>query len=516
MRLASLYKLLEAVDVLESWHARDVEIEGIAYNSQQVKPGDIFVCIKGFKTDGHAYMMSAIAAGAVAVIVEDYQEGWDVPQFRVANSRLALAALSARFYHDPSTSMKLIGITATNGKTSTSYMTNAILEQHGLKTGLIGTVVVKIDDVAEPSKLTTPESLDLQRYFDRMRAAGVSHVTMEVSSSALELSRVGSVDFDIVALNNISREHIDLHGSFEQYFKHKSNLIRQAGCDKIAILNLDCPYAASLVDQTEAQVVTYGVEQEDGIFGVRDIDLSTGRARFTVVLRQPLTTASVHIDPQQFDIELRTPGFHSVYNSMVAIITALLNGIPVSTIQQALLAFRGVERRFEIVYENDFKIIDDHFANKGNIDVTLGTLARMDYAQLRLVYAIRGSRGPTVNRENAEAIATWAPKLGIKEVIATLSQSHVTEKDVVTEEELAVFEQVMEEAGIRVHLYPELPDAISHALFNTDNDDLVLLAGCQGMDAGAKIVLEQLVKLRPDLDAAQILKPLEHRVAGVG
>lgn len=514
--MATLYELLHAVEVLESWHAQDMEIQGISYHSQQVKPGDIFVCIKGFKTDGHAYIMGAISAGAVAIIVEDYQEGWEVPQFRVANSRLALAALSARFYGEPSTSMKLIGITATNGKTSTSYMTNAILERHGLKTGLIGTVVVKIGDTAEPSRLTTPESRDLQAYFAKMKAAGVSHVTMEVSSSALELGRVANVDFDIVALNNISREHIDLHGSFEQYFEHKSSLIRHAGPDKLAILNLDCPYAASLVDKTEAQVITYGVERQDGDLLVRDLDLSTGRARFTVVLQNGLHTSQLQMAPCEFEIELGTSGFHSVYNSMVAIIAAMLNHVPISTIQQALQAFRGVERRFEMIYEDDFKIVDDHFANRGNIDVTLSTLQRMDYNRLRLVYAIRGSRGPTVNRENAEAIAAWAPKLGIKQIIATLSRSHVTQKDIVTDEELQVFQQVMKEAGIQVQLYPELPDAISHALFHTDHGDLILLAGCQGMDAGAKIALEQLMKLRPDLDASQLFKPLQHRVAGVG
>ena len=151
----------------------------------------------------------------------------------------ALATLADAFYGHPTQKLKTIGITATNGKTSTAFMTNAILENHGFKTGLMGTIVVKIGDYAEPSDLTTPESLDLHRFFKQMVDEEVTHATMEVSSSALELNRVGNVDFDIVTLNNISREHIDLHASFENYLEFKSGLIRNAEKGQIAILNLD-------------------------------------------------------------------------------------------------------------------------------------------------------------------------------------------------------------------------------------------------------------------------------------
>lgn len=186
--MAKLYELLKSIQVLDAWNEQELDIHGLAYNSRKVKQGDIFVCIKGFKTDGHAYILEAISNGATAIVVEDYQEGWnDIPQFRVEDSRQALAALSDAFYHHPSQSMKTIGITATNGKTSTSFMTDAILEEHGVKTGLIGTVVVKFGDYSEPTKLTTPESLDLHHYFAQMRDQDVSHVTMEVSSSALDL-----------------------------------------------------------------------------------------------------------------------------------------------------------------------------------------------------------------------------------------------------------------------------------------------------------------------------------------
>ncbi|MBA2174980.1 UDP-N-acetylmuramoyl-L-alanyl-D-glutamate--2,6-diaminopimelate ligase [Halobacillus locisalis] len=514
--MAKLNELLQSIQVLESWNEKDLDITGLAYNSRKVEPGQIFVCIKGFKTDGHTYILEAVSNGATAIIVEDYQEGWDdLPQFRVEDSRASLAALADAFYNHPSQAMKTVGITATNGKTSTSFMTNAILEEHGLKTGLIGTVVVKFGDYSEPTKLTTPESLDLHHYFAQMRDQNVSHVTMEVSSSALDLKRVGSVDFDIVTLNNISREHIDLHGSFEEYFNSKASLIREAKEDSWAILNLDDSYSASLIEETKAQILTFSVETGDGDLVCRNLDLSTGRAKFQVEIRKPLSVGTTTYEPTTFDIELSTPGYHSVYNSMVAIAVGLLNEIPFETIQKGLKAFGGVERRFEMVFEDDFKILDDHFANYGNINVTLSTLEQMSYEDLKLVYAIRGSRGVTVNRENAEAIAEWSSQLGLTEVIATLSDSHTTEKDQVTEEELDVFQDVMNEAGIRVLLYKELDEAIEHALSDVQKDDVVLLAGCQGMDPGAKIALEQLNKARPEMDEETLFKPLKNRVAGI-
>ncbi|MGP4059438.1 Mur ligase family protein [Halobacillus sp. H74] len=514
--MVKLTELLASIHVLEAWNDKDLDIHGLAYNSRNVRQGDVFVCIKGFKTDGHAYIAEAVENGAAAIVVEDYQEGWDnLPQYRVSDSRQSLAAMSDAYYNHPSQSLKTIGITATNGKTTTSFMTDAILEEHNLKTGLIGTVLVKYGNYSEPTKLTTPESLDLHHYFARMRDQDVSHVTMEVSSSALDLSRVGSVDFDIVTLNNISREHIDLHGSFEEYFNSKASLIRNAGADKWAILNLDDAYSASLIEETKAKLLTFSVETGDGDLICKDLDLSTGRAKFKVEIRKPFEAGNTAYEPQEFTIELSTPGYHSVYNSMVAIAAGLLNEVPIQTIQKGLKGFGGVERRFEMVFEDDFKILDDHFANYGNINVTLSTLEQMDYANLKLVYAIRGSRGVTVNRENAKAIVEWAPKLGLTEVIATVSHSHVSEKDAVKEEELRVFQEMMGEAGIRVDLYKELDDAIHHALSEVEKEDVVLLAGCQGMDPGAQIALEQLNKTRPEMDEEKLFKPLKNRVAGI-
>lgn len=513
--MVKLTKLLQAIEVKQAFNDKELDITGVAYHSGKTTAGQLFVCIRGYKTDGHKYLPQAVANGAAAAVVEEFQEGIDIPQYLVENARIALARLGDAFYGHPSEKMKVIGITATNGKTTTAFMTNAILEREGFKTGLVGTVAVKFGDTEIPSVLTTPESLDLQSYLYQMANQNVSHVCMEVSSAALETHRVEKVDFDIVSFNNISREHIDSHGSFEAYFAAKSSLIRNAGEKSIAVLNLDDSYVRSLIQETKAQVITFGVESKQGHIHCKNLDLTTGRAKFTVEILKPFIAAGIELEPGEFEVKLSVPGLHSVHNSMAAITIALLCGVSVSTIQETLSSFAGVERRFEFIYEDDFKIIDDHFANAGNINVTLQTLNYMDFKKLHLVYAIRGERGPTVNRENAETIVEWAAKLGLNEITATKSVSHVTAKDWVTDEEEQVFLEVMAEAGIKVNLYDELPEAIHHALENVEAEDLVLLAGCQGMDFGAEIALLKLHELKQDIPVEKLFQPLITRVAGV-
>jgi len=497
--MIGLKNLLNSIQVKQTFNEKDLNIEGISYHSQKVTNGHLFVCIRGYKTDGHQYLPKAVKNGAVAAIVEEFQENISIPQYVVENSRIALARLGSAFYNNPSSKMKMIGITATNGKTTTSFMTNAMLENEGLKTGLIGTVVIKMHDYSTPAELTTPESLDLQYYLSQMVEREVSHVTMEVSSAALEANRVENVNYDIVTLNNISREHIDSHGSFEKYFEAKSSLITDASDKSFAVLNLDCPYSASLINKTKAEVITFGVNSREGHIACKNLDLTTGRGKFTLEILKPFKVDGIIYEPTEFEIQLSVPGLHSVYNSMVAIIIGLLCGVSISTIQKTLSTFSGVERRFQFIFEEDIKIIDDHFANSGNIDVTLETLKYMDYEKLHIVYAIRGERGPTVNRENAETIVKWASKLGLSEITATKSISHVTTKDRVTDEELQAFQDVMDEANIKVNLYDELPDSISHAISNAETGDLILLAGCQGMDFGADIALKQLAVRKDNL-----------------
>lgn len=506
--------LLDGIEIIESKGEIPQSIHALAYHSAKVSPGDLFVCIRGYVTDGHQYLKNAMEAGAVLAIVEEFCDV-AIPQIRVGNSRLTLALMAATYFNHPSSRMHTVGITATNGKTSTSFMVDAIFEAAKKQTGIIGTVMTKFADTLIPSILTTPESLDLHTYFSQMLECDISHVTMEVSSSGLELDRIGGVDFDVVALNNISHEHIDQHGSFEAYLHHKTKLIKRAKATSWAVLNLDDSYSAALVSETPAKVLTYGVKAKDGDLVVDELDISTGRATMKVRLKRALETKFGQVAPQTFEIRLGVAGYHSVMNALAAIGIALVSGIDSKSIQQGLWDYKGVERRFEFIHEGDFIIVDDHFANAGNIQVTLETMDYMHYENLVLVYAIRGSRGVTVNRENAEMIVNWAGKLGLKEIIATRSVSHVDKKDVVLQEELDVFNHIMKEHSIKVTLFDELPDAIALGLERVKPGDVLMLAGCQGMDFGGHIALKQLSKRRPDLDQEQLFAPLKDRVCGI-
>lgn len=508
-----LYQLIKTIDVIEQKDLEEkIEIAGIANHTDHVKDGYLYVAIKGYLTDGHNYIEKAMENGAVAVIVEDFKEDLSIPQFKVENSRIALSALSADFYGHPSKSMRVIGVTATNGKTTTTYMLNKIFEVGKYKNGLIGSVMNKIGDEIIPSVLTTPESVDLQGYFHHMKKEGIQKVAMEVSSSALELYRVNDVDFDIVSFNNFSREHIDQHGTFEKYWAAKSSLITNAKESSYAVLNLDDEYSSSLVDKTKAKVITYSLTKEDGNLYCKGLELLKGRARFTVVINKPFETISGKLIKDDFDVVLGIPGYHSVANAMAAITIALIDDISPEVICAGLESFAGVERRFQYIYENDFIIIDDHFANKGNINVTLETLKYMEYNKFHLVYAIRGNRGVTVNRENAETIKSWKDKLGIDDIVATRSIGDVGPKDMVTKEEEAVFLEVMDSSDIKVHLYDTVEEAVNHSLGIAYKGDIIMLAGCQGMDHGGKIALEILSRMKPELSKDYLFKALQNRI----
>lgn len=510
MKLSEVLKGIDLATPLQN----DIDIKELAYHSGKVEKDSLFFCIKGYKTDGHKYLAVAKEMGAIASIVEHIQPNIDILQIPVTNSRIALAKAASNFYGNPSSKMNLIGITATNGKTSTSFMVNSIIETAGNRTGLIGTVIVKNGNITEPSDLTTPESLDLQKFLFDMNNNQCSFVTMEVSSSAMELHRADSVDFDVVALNNISREHIDLHGSFENYLKVKSDLIKKAKQNSFAILNSDDVYSSSLAEITNAKVITFSVENSNGNISVSELDLSSGTANFQVNINNPEIFEKFN-NQSNFKVHLSVPGYHSVYNSMSAIAITLALGIDINHIIEGLKKFNGVERRFECIYDNLFKIFDDHFANIGNIDVTMNTLTKMNFSKLHLVYAIRGSRGKTVNYENAITIVKWAKKLGLKEITATLSKDFVNEKDTVTDEEIFAFNDALKNSNIKVNFEENLKDAVKIPLDSVSNNDVILLAGCQGMDYGADIILREIKKRNPNLNSEKHFAPLKNRVAGI-
>lgn len=494
----------------------EIDIKKIAYHTKEVGADTLFVCINGHKTDGHKYANQAVINGASVIVVEKFIEGIDILQLKVSDSREALAQLSSNFFGHPSQSMSLFGVTATNGKTTITYMTEEIFKAYQLKTGLIGTILVKYDKEIEMSRLTTPESYDLQQYFAKMREHEITHVSMEVSSSALELKRVHNTEFDVVAFMNISPEHIRLHESFEAYFDAKASLIRNAPKTSTAILNIDEVLLIPLEDQTEAQVVTYGIENKSGTISVSDIQYSAGMPSFTAHIQKPFNALSGNrIEPVSFRLEMSVPGYHSIYNALTAVVTGLVNDIPIEVVQQGIKNFCGVERRFQILYDNEFKVIDDLLLNQNNIHSCMETISHLTYNKLHLVHALRGSNGPEHSTEIAETLASCFDQMNVAKIILTTASSHVEKKDEVTPEELAAFLKVMEQNNIEVAMFEELDDALEFGVAQLEQEDILLLSGAHSMDQGARKTLELIKELYPTVDHEKINQVLESKLIGM-
>ncbi len=240
-------------------HRRSVAVSGIAYDSRQVSGGEAFFCIPGFAHDGHEFAADAVARGASALVVERIVgEADDTPQFVVDDARVALAVASDRFYDSPSSRMKVLGITGTNGKTTTTYLTDSILRAAGETTGLIGTVETRVGEDRLDAGRTTPESADTQALFTRMLDAGVSAVSMEVSSHAIDLHRVDAIHFAVAAFTNLTQDHLDYHHTLEEYFSVKRRLFTDFDVER-RVINIDDPLGAGMAAEL-GECITCGDE----------------------------------------------------------------------------------------------------------------------------------------------------------------------------------------------------------------------------------------------------------------
>lgn len=516
MKEYTLAQLLEAASLQKTGSLPESAlagiVKGIKNDSRRIEPDDLFIAIPGFETDGHRYLKAAEGKGALAAVVEVLHPETELPQICVENSRKAQADLAACFYGDPTSRLNLCGVTGSNGKTSTSLMYKSIVEASGESCGLVGTVEYQTGQSKVESKLTTPDSPDLQRYFMEMADSGFHYAVMEVSSIGQTQYRNRGCHYKVASFINLGREHLDFHGSMESYFEAKKQLIVNLDADAAAVLNEDDEYSRSLRGETKAKVLSFGLSERADV-RCTDLDLSSGFAVFNLLLKPNPVFKTKSPDTRSFRVALKVPGFHSVMNALAAIAMGLANGFSPECCIRGIENYRGVERRFQEIYAGDFRIFDDHFANAGNIDMTLETLSKMDYDRLVLVYAIRGNRGVTVNRENVEAVIKWLPKLRLERFIASLSRDTTGHYDRVSDEEIDVFKTCMKEGGPEYTLFENLDEAVRSALQSCQKGDLMLLAGCQGMDAGARLVLTALSEAQPDKKEA-IMAVLKDRVCG--
>jgi len=354
--------------------APPVEVAALAYDNRRVLPGSVFFCVRGFTRDGHDFARDAIARGAAALVV-DHPLGLAVPEVVVADVRAAMAPAAARLHGDPTASLRTIGVTGTNGKTTTAYVVRALLQAAGLQTGLLGTVTSVIGGEERAVVRTTPEAVDLQETFAAMRAGGDTHCVMEVSSHALQLGRADAIHWAAAIFTNLTQDHLDFHPTMEDYFAAKRKLF-EAG-PQVAVINVDDAYGARLAAEfPSATTIAIDSPQADlRATGVRtDFSGSTFRAG---------------------DLELRSPlpGRFNVLNVLGAVVAVRALGVDDDTIAAALPAAGRVPGRFEPVDEGqEFAVLVDYAHTPDSLENVLAAARPLTEGRLLCVFGCGGDR----------------------------------------------------------------------------------------------------------------------------
>jgi UDP-N-acetylmuramoyl-L-alanyl-D-glutamate--2,6-diaminopimelate ligase len=381
-----LKQLLRELDVLSVEGTVDREVSGIAYDSRRITPGMVFVAIPGQKTDGHEFVDAAIDRGATAVICE--RNGifaQRATKIKVADVREALARVATSYYGKPSSKLKVIGVTGTNGKTTVSFMVKAILEAAGIKTGLMGTVHYEIGDRVIPAQRTTPESLEVQQMMSQMVRAGCGACVMEVSSHALEQKRVQGIEFDVAIFTNLTRDHLDFHKTMENYFAAKQKLFASLGGGNkkaAAVINIDDDFGARLSGQTNVEVeLTYGLQSAARLRAAK-IQLSAEGSKFTVETPE-----------RNFACRLPLIGRHNIYNALAAAGAGLALGIDVLHVQAALNAITPVPGRLEKVLAGQpFGVFVDYAHTDDALKNVLSTLREITKGRVLVAFGCGGNR----------------------------------------------------------------------------------------------------------------------------
>jgi UDP-N-acetylmuramoyl-L-alanyl-D-glutamate--2,6-diaminopimelate ligase len=362
-------------------------VTGVAYHSGEVTPGGIFVALKGARTDGHRFVAEAIRRGAAAIVSEQENEiPAGVTAVGVDRARLALAHLAAAFYGHPSRELTLVGITGTNGKTSTTYLLEAILSRAGRRVGVIGTVNYRAGDKTWPAPVTTPESLDLQRLLRAMRNEGVSHVCMEVSSHALDLNRVDRAAFDVGVFTNLSQDHLDYHRDLEDYFAVKSRLFLEiladgGGAPGLAVLNLDDPRGRELRRRVSVKALTYGCHPDSQ---VRPLSYQFRPDGIQARLTSPMG---------EMEIDSSLVGPFNLANILAAAATALGLGLTPAEVAQGIAALNGVPGRLERFGPPAGPAVFVDYAHTPEaVTQALGALQQLKFNRIITVFGCGGDR----------------------------------------------------------------------------------------------------------------------------
>lgn len=448
MKLSEILKGIKSYDIYE-----DKDISYITSDSRDIRENSVFVCIKGKNFDGHDAAGEALGKGALYAVTE--RDLGIKNQIVVESTREALSLMCGNFFGNPAKKLKLIGITGTNGKTTTSFLIKNMLEKMGHKTGLLGTVKNMAGEKEFPSSLTTPESFQLHELFSEMVKEGCEYCVMEVSSQALAQERVAGLDFDAAVFTNLTQDHLDYHGTFENYAEAKSKLFSQA---KLCILNLDDEYAMSMMRNSGGRMVTYSVNHDESDYTAKYIRYKNDGIEYELVTMGYIERVKVKI-----------PGEFTVYNSMAAAVTLIELGFDFSQVLYALSLSEGVKGRIEVVpADTDYTVIIDYAHSPDGLENIISSLRKIAKRRIITVFGCGGDR----DRTKRPIMGAIAAKLS--DVIV------VTSDNPRSEDPNAIIDDILE--GIKGSktkkiVEPDRTKAIAAALKEAKTDDIVLLAG---------------------------------------
>ena len=448
-----LQELLKDVAVLRCTAAEDTEICEVRYDSRAVQPGDLFVAIRGYATDGHRYIDKALAQGAAAVVCEEAPEG--APAVVVENARRALAQIAANRFGHPADSMVMLGVTGTNGKTTTTYLVKHMLEAAGHKVGLIGTNQNLIGDEVIETERTTPESYELHALFARMRDAGGTHVIMEVSSHSLVLDRVHGIHFAVGAFTNLTQDHLDFHKTMEEYRRAKALLF--AISDK-GVINLDDPAAKAMLADAQCPCLTFSCEKDAADLTAKNLKLHADGVEFVAATKGDLAR-----------VKLPIPGHFSAENALTALGIVLQLGMPLADAAKSLATATGVKGRVEVVpTDTDYTVLIDYAHSPDGVENVLRAVRGFAKGRVVALFGCGGDRDRTKR-----------PKMG--KIAADLADfCIVTSDNPRTEDPKAIIDDILE--GMKgtktpMQVIVDRPEAIHWALAHAQKNDVIVLMG---------------------------------------
>jgi UDP-N-acetylmuramoyl-L-alanyl-D-glutamate--2,6-diaminopimelate ligase len=481
----------------------DAEVEALAYRSESVTAGALFFCVRGFSVDGHDFAPDAIARGAAALVCER-PLGLGVPEVVVPDVRVAMPALAAAFYGDPTRELRVVGVTGTNGKTTTAFLLRHLLERAGIRTGMLGTIWSVIGGRQREVERTTPEAVDLQRIFREMRTAGDEACVMEVSSHALELHRADAIDFDCAVFTNLTQDHLDFHGSLEDYFGAKRRLfVPHAGTTpRVPVVNVDDEWGAQLADELSegghGELQTFAVEREADMRALH-ISSSVSGARFTCASGDQAT-----------EVTLPLPGLFNVYNALGALAAAEALGVGFADGAASLASAPSVPGRFEPIDEGQrFSVLVDYAHTPDSLENVLiaarEVLAQTGGGRLICVFGAGGDR----DRDKRPLMGEAARRLA-DHVVVTSDNPRSEQPEAI----IAAIVEGAERAGGQsaLEVEPDRRAAIERALALASDGDLVVIAG-KGHEQGQEFEGGRKVPFDDREVAREALRALARRAA---